>query len=84
MSTYQSIYYDHINNKIYLREDDSSEIYSFNYTPTVYKVSNDGDFVTIDGKKVTPINFPKYSMLKNLPADIYYEKDVSPSHGYLS
>ena len=67
---YQAIYYDFRNKTCHLRDDKQGWL-SFEYTPTYYKLDPNGQYETLDGKRVSPT----YTCDKNDPLT-YYEIDI--------
>ena len=67
---YQSIYYDYRNKTCHLRDDQQGWL-SFEYTPTYYKLDPNGQYETLDGKRVSKT----YTCDKNDPLT-YYEIDI--------
>lgn len=67
---YQAIHYDFRNKTCHLRDDKQGWL-SFEYTPTYYKLDPNGQYETLDGKRVSPT----YTCDKNDPLT-YYEIDI--------
>jgi DNA polymerase elongation subunit (family B) len=65
---YQAIYYDRSEYTYYLRDDKKGWL-DFQHNPTVYRLDPDGEFQTIDGKRVSPAKF-------DWKDNSLYEKDV--------
>jgi DNA polymerase elongation subunit (family B) len=66
---YQSIFYDRPTYTYYLRDDEKGWL-DFKYTPELYKITPNGIFDTLDGKKASPVS--KYEW-KDISL---YEQDV--------
>jgi DNA polymerase elongation subunit (family B) len=69
---YQCIYFEYPN-KYFLKDDKINEWQEFEYQPTYYYLDPNGEFNTLDGKRVSPTK--KYS--KDDP--FLYEKDIPPT-----
>ena len=67
---YQALYYDFRNKTCHLRDDKQGWL-NFEYTPTYYKLDPNGQYETLDGKRVSPT----YTCDKNDPLT-YYEIDI--------
>ena len=67
---YQGIYYDYKTKTCHLRDDKQGWL-SFEYYPTYYKLDPNGEYKTLDGKRVSPSR----TCDKNDPLT-YYEIDV--------
>lgn len=66
---YQSVYYNYKNKTITIR-DDNEGWHSFHYTPTYYKLDENGEYQTLDGKRAKKVDKIVYGDLN------YYEQDV--------
>lgn len=67
---YQAIHYDFRSKTCHLRDDQQGWL-SFEYTPTYYKLDPNGQYETLDGKRVSKT----YTCDKNDPLT-YYEIDI--------
>jgi DNA polymerase elongation subunit (family B) len=68
---YQSIYYDRDEKQYYLRDDSWKGFKEFQYWPTYYQKDFDGEFETLEGERVSPVN-----RIKDWKDTSYFEKDV--------
>ena len=68
---YQSIYYDREEKQYYLRDDSWKGFKEFQYWPTYYQKDFDGEFETLEGERVSPVN-----RIKDWKDTSYFEKDV--------
>ena len=68
---YQSIYYDKDEKQYYLRDDNWKGFKEFQYWPTYYQKDFDGEFETLEGERVSPVN-----RIKDWKDTSYFEKDV--------
>jgi DNA polymerase elongation subunit (family B) len=87
---YQSIYFDRTTYEYHLR-DDVKGWKTFKYKPTLYQLDPDGEFETLDGQSVSPVQKidkwkdPKYfendvDKDTRVLVDFYYESDETPSY----
>ena len=86
---YQALYFDKDEKQYYLRDDRWTGFKTVKYWPTLYQADPDGEFETLEGTKVTPIQKmddwkdPKYyekdvDKLTRFLVDHYYETDDTP------
>ena len=68
---YQAVFYDYKTYTYYLRDDVEGWTYNFKYNPPVYIEDYKGQYLTLEGKKVSPI-----SKIEDWRSSKYYEKDV--------
>jgi DNA polymerase elongation subunit (family B) len=68
---YQSIYYDREEKQYYLRDDSWKGFKEFQYWPTYYQKDFDGEFETLEGERVSPVD-----RIKDWKDTSYFEKDV--------
>jgi DNA polymerase elongation subunit (family B) len=66
---YQSVYYNYKNRNVFIR-DDNEGWFNFTYNPKYYKLDDNGEYTTLDGKKVKEVDRVVYGDLN------YYEQDV--------
>ena len=67
---YQSIYYNYYTKTATIRDDEQGWI-SVPYTPTYFKLDKEGEFSTLEGKRVSPVK----EFDKNRP-DLFFEIDI--------
>ena len=86
---YQAISYNYYTKKTIIRDDKKGWV-EVDYKPTYYKLDNDGEFFTLDGRKVSPTQeFDKerpdqffeidIPIQTNALVDIYKDSDDTPS-----
>lgn len=85
----QAIFYDYFRKIAHIRDDQEGWV-SFSYKPTYYKLDPKGNYLTLDGKKVSPTE--KYNredhnlyekdvdMMTRILIDVYQDSDEVPSH----
>ena len=86
---YQAIFYDKDEKQYYLRDDRWEGFKSLQYWPTYYQPDPDGEYETLEGTKVSPLNkLPDWKDVRYFEKDVdkitrflvdhYYESDETP------
>ena len=85
---YQAIFFDRTDYTYYLR-DDKKGWHNFKHNPIVYKLDEIGEYMTIDGKRVSPAkqDWKDKTLYENdvdrltrALVDIYYKSDETPEY----
>lgn len=88
---YQALYYDRTDYTYHLR-DDKHGWSNFKHNPVVFKLNDNGEYTTIDGKRVSPAkpdwkNKTLYEndvdKLTRALVDLYYKSDDTPEYQHI-